>query len=113
MLTRADADHASLEGDRAPSSAEQIEFGRLASNLWVDITLGGRMEVHCLVMERLRKEFAPMQRLTGLLLRRKNDSNAADAETYERIGYWEHYHVPGINKLVDLRDGDWKTVVLV
>ena len=79
VLTRADADYASLEGDRAPSSAEQTEFGRLASNLWVDITLWGRMNVHCLVMERLRKEFAPMQRLTGLLLRRKNNSNAADA----------------------------------
>lgn len=27
VLTRADADHASLEGDHAPSSSEQTEFG--------------------------------------------------------------------------------------
>ena len=33
VLTRADTDHASLKGDRAPSSSEQTEFGRLASNL--------------------------------------------------------------------------------
>ena len=71
VLTRADADHASLEGDRAPSSAEQTEFGRLASNLWVDVTPCGRMNVHYLVMEQMHKEFAPKQRLTGLLLRRK------------------------------------------